>query len=872
MYVEKRIETAASAPIVLSGDIRDDKEHEIILVDGNRISVYTADGDLAEKKQYNDVQFHSCIRSDIDGDQKAELILGAKEDKNCRLLCINGFLDVVFDAAFTEMIKGNTTPVRCENGEILFYSHSSLYVSPKLIGTFNIAEKKPSLLYRLGPVPTGLSVSKDSDEQKKDYIAVSHRGVSGEWREITENFAVPKDRQGIITLGDNGGEAQFIPIGPKVKSGFLVEGGISGIDLAFFDINSDEEEEIITLINRVSELYTGRAQLQVRDREGTVLTEYNGPKKTEGSFGFYDDGLKKRIVLAWKQYGKVVLLDESLKELNSTGLPGGYHHTELRGIGDLNGDGAPNFLISDWDKLYITDENCKTLYRGKFPHRITDTTLFLGEDGKLRIGVIAGHLYILKAAENSVPPENAFTEAGLSAPWTPGASGPDLSPLPESGTVTTEPDYYNDPVIELSPVPATPPETYEAFARKEETAAPAGHLRIVSDFLGGPEKELFFFDRGRNLISIYSHTLQLISRFSLDREENGRIIMFADADRNGKTDIVSKRDKPYGIVARNGLGEVIFTKPVAYGFDTHFTLSYRSDRFWLFGVDTGYMLSPRGYYGYDPKGDEILFFRPTAASLVSFGGLVTPEGIFSSSRTVSNGAELVLPDGRTDRDTTLFLHVFDRQGNMLPGSGPTPFEDNSGNLKAFTITMEHGPEPDKKEEIYIQEGKYEGYYEGTSRIYRFNPDAAEEEKPFLELLHEGPKGGNGNPNSPRTFMENGRQRIALIYNKPAYVEYLDSSYKLLRRFVPVSPEDDKQTLHPGYLRFFDLDRDGTSEMFAAAQDGLFILDLDGNIVRKLSVPDSGEGAIVRYAAADLDNDGKTEIVVCTDKKVRLYGY
>lgn len=852
----KLTKTSAAGPFILSGDVRNDKMPELILADGNTVTVYTPEGTELASKTFQHAVFHRGITADIDGDKKQEIILGAAEDKNGRLFCVNGFLKTVFDKPLFEMSRGNTIPVFYEAGIIYFFAASAYYISPKTIGAYSIPEEKLLWRYDLGPVPTAVAASSSGgDRQNGRLLAVSHRAVSREWRDAETNLEIPKEQQGLLLLNGGGKPVNFTSIGPAAKTGYFVEKGISGIQQKMFDINGDGDDEVILAVERLSELYTGTAELQIRDTKGKLLDLYRGPEKTEASFGFFSAGKKRRILLSWKQKGTVVLLNDELEESAVLRLPGTYHEAEIQSIADIDGNGRVDFLISDWDRLHITDDKLRIQWSFHFPNKISGTALLQGKGGTVRIGVIANDMYLLFPGGPDTPKGmtvTAFQETPKNAGGLPEA---DTSKIPET--------YYKDVELLIPPPPEKPAPDYAAYALAAEGVSPPGFLHKISDFLGGPEKELFFFDRNSNTATVLNSRLEPLTSFQLDRGESGRYILCADIDGNGKTDLVTHRYKPYGFVARNALGEIINSRLFAYGYDTWFGLPYVSENLWIFGVDTGYMLAPRGYYGYNPLNDSITFFYPTAVSLLSFGMLHNQDTIFGSARTVSNGAELTLADGKTDSDRALFLHVFDEAGGIQPGTRQLQHKDNTGNLQPFSFDFDGNGQ----DEVYFQEGKYEGYYEGTCRLYRFN-----EEVGSLSVVYEAAQERNGNPSPPRPFLGNGEKMLALLYNRPSYVELIDSGFSLHRRFEPEVPGHPEELFHTGFITFHDLDSDNTSELFAMHSGGLYVLDLTGNTIRVLTVPDPGNDPLRRYGVEDLDLDGKPEIVLCTEKRIFLYGY
>jgi hypothetical protein len=121
-------------------------------------------------------------------------------------------------------------------------------------------------------------------------------------------------------------------------------------------------------------------------------------------------------------------------------------------------------------------------------------------------------------------------------------------------------------------------------------------------------------------------------------------------------------------------------------------------------------------------------------------------------------------------------------------------------------------------------------------------------------------------------MEDRNLMLALRYSKPGFVEFVDSEFRLVKRFKPEIPDAPGEYFHPGFITFHDLDGDNTSEIFARGSEALYVMNLDGKVLRKFEVAPEKDGALMRYEVEDIDLDGKTEIVLSTEQRVRVYSY
>ncbi len=332
--------------------------------------------------------------SDTDGDGKADIVPGGREESNARIIVLNGRGELILDSSFLEMINADTYPQFCLDGNIYFTAYSAYHIVPKVAGAFNVREKQPSWLHHSGPLPLSLNLSDIANTAP--VMAVSNRATGRERIEVATPYHSDHKRHAILLLDDSGGEIAYVPFGAETREGYFVDGQISGVQEKLFDINGDGNPEVLILIERVSELYEGPALFRITDQEGNILRELEEPEKTGGSFGFFKQGDDIKIAILWKRTGDFLLVDGSLSLLNSRKLPGDIHNAELRQIGDLNGDGKTD-LGSIFPEqpagLFAYTGDGRLILNKPFSYGYDTNVHFMGwMDDSMAVNIVTGYL------------------------------------------------------------------------------------------------------------------------------------------------------------------------------------------------------------------------------------------------------------------------------------------------------------------------------------------------------------------------------------------------------------------------------------------------------------------------------------------------
>lgn len=298
-------------------------------------------------------------------------------------------------------------------------------------------------------------------------------------------------------------------------------------------------------------------------------------------------------------------------------------------------------------------------------------------------------------------------------------------------------------------------------------------------------------------------------------------------------------------------GSVVLRRDLGYFFDSSFSFSLRKDNLFVLFLNTGYLLQPRAYIGFDLDTGKTVFNYPTAL-LSGSAGLLVKDGIFyASAFSSSNGAELMRQDGFVERDTELYLNVFDMAGNKLPGSLPLPEAEAAGFLNPFMYEGGGGGG------IYLIHGKTEGYYEGVPKIYKLTDDGGP------QVLHTGPRNSNFGW-LPIPVLEGGVVKFVVFWINPYRMDILDGNMNF-ERTLQVSPEIR-------FAKFFDLDNNGNSEIYLFRGNKISIQTLWGETLAELTTGGGDSDVLSNFFVSDLDLDGKAEIVIAGRDSLSIYGY
>ena len=869
------------------GDVTGGPEPEILLHLNGTTNIYSTTGALIQKIEIEGLKSRLGFLADIDRDGKKDIILGGKDDSGARIIVMNGRGDVIIDETFVSMIQGHTYPQYFSGGRIFFTAYSARKIAPKIVGAFDPGSRTLDWAYHMGPAPVSLSPSADSK-----HVIVSNQALDREWPEVQIPYASSHERHGLFLLDSGGEELLYHSVGPVVKHGYPTEGQISSLFTRLVDADGDGEDEILCIHEHLSEVYGGPSRIEVREPDSSVIAEREGPAGTDVSVGWYHDGGDLRIVLAWGRLGLVQVVDGALKLLHEVRLDGTSHETKVRSIMDMDADGSPEILVTDHNRMTVYTQDLKPVSSYRTAARIMNAHTF-GAEGTIRIALLSDRLTILQPSEeeaayleiHSRPPgaRIELDEKNLSAESLPVVSGvqpgkhtltaifPDGTRVTESVTLqagsapsillqhpappTEEPEpkkTFHDTRVASLVTPERPIDGYGSLRRLDHIELPEDyHLLAVEDLLGDSKPEYLLTKRRTSKDRLYDFTVwnreqEILSTFTVPIV--GQVFtIFGDIDGDDKTDIcLTEQDDNQVLSVYNGEGGLLLRRPFLRTNEMDSNMQFMGwfgDHMMLY-VITGYMLSPRGYYAYDPAGDHIDWFHPTAG--FSAGFTTTDDRILLYYYTPGNGAAVTHPDGTVETDSFDFLHIVDREGNLLPGSGPLTDPPEKGGLTPFVVETEGGTE------IHIADHKSE-HYPGTGKIFRLHDDGTRE--PVFSGIENNGVIVHG------TFTHLGKPYIAFLWQRTKELILLDHEFREIKSW----------DLSENWALFkpVDLDADGAVEFLFQRQDTITITDWAGNILKTMELP---EDTIINLIIKDLDEDGAPEFVVIGLETVEVWGY
>ncbi len=881
------VESLSFEPAVselLVGDVQGDGRPELVLGQGTEAHILEAhDLESVRRVPHGENTLHLSTLGDVDQDGKEDLVFGSAEGGTARIVVRSGDGKALLESSFGEIVRAQTRPQFVDGSNIYFIAYSDIGIAPKLVGRLNVARgTEPQWLHHMGPVPLGLAMGADGS------VVVSLRAVSQEWREAEPQYETDHTRSALYVLSRDGELDWYQPFGPEIQEGYRIEGQASGIRTKPFDLNGDGAAEYLMLVERLSELYGGNAALRAFDGLGRVVAEYRGPRRSGGSFGFFrreaEQGGYRRVVVVWERTGTVSLLDEGLRVVSERVLPGGVHAAELREMGDFDGDGTLELLVTNGTSLFVLDEELETELSVALPARIEAAKAYRGADEGVRFAVLSDALYILGPQDEptgtlalySNPPGASFTMNGRPIPT------PDLpllhglapgtyrveAEIPGRGVANAElqvqPGMATTQIIDVGSgrstkqfpgfpvdlhrgVPTIPADRYSALSVTARRDVPQDFTvwGPVGSYAGVDGGDLFLLDSSNGRFQVWNHRLELKLQ-STASLPGGRYRMLPDLSGSGSPDIGVEIESPVPAIALLETdGRLILEKPLSRGFDTKARIvGAVEDSLWI-RIQTGYLLSPRVMYGLDIHSGELTFAYPNALQAAR---LHYHDGkVYLGAFTFSNGAVVVHPDGSTERDTELYMHVLSPEGERLPDSRPFPGEDVDGWSRYF----EFDSDGDGSRELFAQIHKDPTYYRGTPRIFRVHDDGS------LEEVYAGPENSRL---GTRILPTPDGELLMLWWAQLGAVEVVNGAFELVhpRREIAGRPGAP-----------VDVNDDGVWEIPVVSDGRLLLETPEGKEVASFSLPAE---EVVSYRIADMDRNGTAEVVLIGRSEVAVLSY
>ena len=892
------VETESTEGAVAVGDVARDGGLELVVGNGGGVSVLNPFSlETLRSVVFEESRFRVSRLADVDQDGKEDILLGGAEGGSARIRVLNGEGETLADSAFENIFRAQTQIQFSDGSRIYFTAQSELAVAPKVVGLLDLsAGDDPQWLHHMGPVPRGISQGSDGR------LALSHRAASREREDVATAYESDRTRHALYLLNANGETAVYEPFGPEIREGYPREGQISGVRSKLFDLDDDGRDEVLMAVERVSEIYGGAAEFRVLSADGELLSMYEGPEQTDVAFGFYRretdsaaTAADARIVLAWTRAGRVTVLDGEGARMAERRLPGDIHYARLRGIADFTGDGNVEYIITDHTRLFVLNEELETLFSFAAPLRIESVAQFADEEDRLHMAVRADRLYLLgpkDAREGGVllysnPPGARFTLDGreLDPEELPlvhrlaegsysvraeidgrepvqreltvraGRTTEYLFEPPAAGAVSSAAAAGAEaPPIRLSEgIPDTALSSYDDLSRRAHTTVPESFSRSapIANYAGDAAGDVALVDRSSGSVQVLDEELQLQvqGRF---RSPRPALRPSLDVSADGAAELWLGDlgfNEVYSARVTAGDGRILLDKALTPGFDTRTRFMGSLDGTLWIDLFTGYLLSPRMIYGLEHETGSVEFAAPTAPKVTNM--VPFAERVYVGSFTVSNGASVVLEDGTEHVDTEVSLNVLSPEGERLPTTTVLPQEDRDGWSRLFTFDGNG----DGEEELYALNDKDPQYYPGTVRFYRIRPG---------EGLEEVYAGRQDSRVRPVVLPAPGGDYLMLHYRNLNRLDILDGNFNVL-----ASHKEDAGLLMP-----INLDGDDVWEIASIA---------DGNLrVERIAEPEFAriplrtlsmrDGDIRRFDVADIDRDGKAELLLVGEGSLELWGY
>jgi hypothetical protein len=861
-----------------TGDVVGGTGMELVVLDGARIILVDPAGTVVSTIPLPDSERTLGPIVDFTGDGKRDIVLGAREAGSAHVLVIDGKGQTIADSSFETMIRGTTEPVAATEGVVYFTAKSALNIAPKIVGALDVADGSASWTYHQGPLPLDLSVGSDGT------VAVATRGTYTERSEVETPYATDHRVHATILLDSSGELLSAHTHGRATPEGEFTEGAISGTVAKLVDLDGDGRDEVLTVIERVSSLYGGSAELNARTLDGELLWRIEGPEATDGCFGFYRQENRIRIAVAWSRTGQIELLDGAGSRIADRSLPFGPHNAILREIGDFDGDGRAEFLVTDEHFVYILSEELELEYSRAFAGVVQDAQVFQGPDDRMRLAVAADSLRILSEGEGNtcllLYTEPALAEVAVDGRPLPAGRLPIVTDLAEgehriearldgyepaetavdlsigacTSTVlelkpeaTVEPDRHSKPENphEVT-IPSVLIDSYEDLRLVHAGELPAGYfVREIDDFVGDQTADFFCSDRSGDAWMVLNADLEPVSRGRLTTG-SGSPWFYGDVNGDGKADFGRRyKDQVASLIGYGGDGRLLFDVPFVAAYDTNVSYGGRADGKILVSVVTGYLRSPRGIYGLRTGEWTIDYYYPTAG--IVNRGIYQQDRIYLDYFGASNGAEITHDSGVVERDWEVFLHVLGPDGEQLPISQPLPRDNVDGSMHPFFFDHDGDGRPS----AHFVHNK-DSYYQGESGVYRFEVDGS------IHEVYTGP-------------VDDGVDRIQVVESIHGSLVSLGwhRSYRhdILSSDYEVVYSHDYATARR-FLTLINLDG-GPWEIVERSGDNLEIVDFDRHPVLTLGI--SGEPTI-GLTQADLDGDGRRELILHGTRNVEVYSY
>ncbi|MFW6329328.1 MAG: hypothetical protein ACOC28_04460 [Alkalispirochaetaceae bacterium] len=693
-------------PFILTGDVVGGSGGETLLPLESGWLVANGRGEPLGRIESDPDRWKPLVLTDWDGDGKEDLLLGDREPPGVTLRVVSGTGRLLFERTLLSVGEAVLQKARVDSGILTFIAYPSNRSAPRLLGAVRVGESGERCNYAtLGPLPVDLS--KPVERGGRLVYGVTLRGAREGCDGYLPEVAPEPDRlrRLLLRVSDSREPELSVelgpPIGPPVRHGFFREGQISRLEQipvaprksGRFERSAESEStppgpRVLLLKERLSPVYGGPSELELRDMDNELLARLEGPESTRGQLLPVRIEGERRLLLVWSRTGEVVLLTENLEVLSRRDLAPEAAQLRLR-TADREG---PPFLLTAGRSAWVLGAALETLWTGEARRVIRDGLLSFPRRSDASVTLLAA------GAERFATPR-ARPRAG--------AAG---SPEHQAAAQIAAPEAWPSGAARTAEgrLRIEPPDGFRYYqsAHLDEDQRP-DHL-----FLDGPgARYIVYGSPGAELARGYTPRAMQRPGFVGDLDGDGAEEMLGTFHEEGDRGAVL-----FSPMAPEHLRER-WTRLYSFGYDSSLGLLGHFGDLLLLRMTNGYMLSPRGAYGVEGTTGEIRFFRPSGG--FTFLAHLGPDGaIYFDTATPSNGNVVRQEEGFLDVDAYTYRHVIDQQGNPTAAAGPLPDSLGQGGGRYFFFDSDG----DGTEEAYLSIQKDPDFYPGRTRVIRIYPD------------------------------------------------------------------------------------------------------------------------------------------------------
>ena len=786
----------------VAGDVLGGKSEEMIVYDSREIRILDINGHEVGKLSLEDATYeiNRILLQDIDGDGKQNIIIGTANDTAARLLAYDGLFNLINEITYGQIYKAETGPLLARGGSVIISAQSAINIGPKYLCSFDIVSGDLKWSLNLPFVVLTASFC-----PRNGNIAVSHFAPAREYPDY-ENYWEGEFGYHYKYVVDSSGNPEMT----KLREYPLSDVNFNLANPAFVIneyVPGYEGPVILTAEIHDSAFYPGKTTLFLSGNNNEITEKPFSGNSGLDVFPYAVDG-RPRFYCLETRSGKLTLLDREFAELysykeNETNAWISKLHSALRY------DGL-TLIVSRGTRVYFFDEECRVKTSIDLPSKVVKVLALPDEKSRVSLAVLADKLYFFSVSNDlGVKTADSKVDANFNG---------------------VMPQYEAEGALAVvGEAPFTlPGEGYGFY--------------FSGNILAGKKEEFIFANPSKRKLYLYSFDSREYSSFYTDCGQIHRVQDAGDLDGDGFSElfIAGDFDKGFGIYRPDGT-PLRLERP-CNGYDSDFTYTALFEDSFYLGINTGYLLQPRGIAAYDTNTWDLKFYHPLAEKLLwpvaEFMG-----AIYFSAFTPHNGAEIIRRDGSIEDDSQLILPALYPDGSPAPAYQKLP--GSNSYLNTVRIDLDDGPV------LLTITSNHFSYYPGVPRIYcMFEGDP----KPVFKTF--GPENAQFYRCWP--VWQGEKQYILIWWNDPDHtIIYALPDFKQVFDFT------GEEIIE--VCGVTDFNRDGYDEIVVRGHNSQKFIAFDGALLWKANIPN-----VSRAGCEDLDSDGSAEFFVITDRYVQVF--